>query len=119
MLQDLERIHPVVIIVLICREMAITGLRALASAEGIIMAASGSAKWKTATQMIAIPCIIAQSAFFKIPLYTLGMVLLYISLGLSLWSAKDYMMDFFRALRENRRNLRTKTIPYEKAGNSV
>ena len=102
MLQEIERIHPVVVILLICREMAITGLRALASAEGVIIGASVTAKWKTATQMVAIPFIMARSGVFGLPLLPLGSVLLYISLGISLWSAKDYIVDFFRALKESR-----------------
>ena len=104
MLQELGRIHPVVVILLICRELAITGLRALASAEGVIIAASRSAKWKTATQMVAILFIIARSSLFGIPLYPTGMVLLYLSLAISLWSAKDYVVDFFRAIRRRSRN---------------
>ena len=104
MLLELGRIHPIVVILLICREMAITGLRALASAEGVIIGASKSAKWKTATQMVAIPCIIAQSSLWNLPLYPLGMVLLYISLAISLWSARDYVIDFFRAFREARKH---------------
>jgi CDP-diacylglycerol--glycerol-3-phosphate 3-phosphatidyltransferase len=83
------------VILLICRELAITGLRALASAEGVIIAASSSAKWKTATQMVAIPFIMGRS-LFGVPLYTTGMWLLYISLGISLWSAKDYVVEFLR-----------------------
>lgn len=103
MLQELGRIHPVVVILLICREMAITGLRALASAEGVIIAASASAKWKTATQMVAIPLIIANTNLFGIPLFQLGMALLYVSLGISLWSAKDYIVNFFSGLKEARK----------------
>jgi CDP-diacylglycerol--glycerol-3-phosphate 3-phosphatidyltransferase len=103
MLQEMGRIHSIVVILLICRELAITGLRAMASAEGVIIGASASAKWKTATQMVAIPFIMAQSALFGIPLYKPGMLLLYISLGISLWSAKDYIVDFFKALKEARK----------------
>jgi CDP-diacylglycerol--glycerol-3-phosphate 3-phosphatidyltransferase len=103
MLQDVGRIHPIVVILLICREMAITGLRALASSEGVIISASASAKWKTATQMIAIPFIIVQSGMFGIPLYPIGMLLLYISLGISLWSAKDYIVNFFQGVKEARK----------------
>ena len=99
MLQEIGRIHPVVVILLICREMAITSLRALASAEGVIIGASASAKWKTATQMFAIPFIMAQSGLFGIPLGFAGMVLLYISLGISLWSAKDYIVEFFHGIK--------------------
>ncbi|MGK5089689.1 CDP-diacylglycerol--glycerol-3-phosphate 3-phosphatidyltransferase [Bdellovibrionota bacterium FG-2] len=101
MLQYLGLIHPVIVILLICREMAITGLRALASAEGLIIGASGSAKIKTTTQMVAIPFIMGKS-LFGIDLVRAGEVLLYISLAISLWSAKDYIMDFFIAVREKR-----------------
>ncbi len=103
MLEHLGRIHPVVVILLICRELAITGLRALASAEGVIIAASDSAKWKTATQMVAIPLIMVRSGLFGLPLEPIGLALLYFSLGISLWSAKDYIIDFFRAIREQRK----------------
>ena len=103
MLQELGRIHPIVVILLICRELAVTGLRALASAEGVIIAASDSAKWKTATQMVAIPFIMVKSDLLGFSLYPLGMALLYISLGISLWSAKDYIVGFFKAVKEKRR----------------
>lgn len=103
MLQELGRIHPVVVILLICREMAITGLRALASSEGLIIGASQSAKWKTATQMVAIPFLMVKPGLFGIPLFEIGQWLIWISLGISLWSAKDYIVDFFRAIAEKRR----------------
>jgi CDP-diacylglycerol---glycerol-3-phosphate 3-phosphatidyltransferase len=103
MLQYLERIHPLVVILLVCRELAITGLRALASAEGVIIPASPSTKWKTVAQMVAIPFIMVKQGLFGIPLFPIGLVLLYVSLGISLWSAKDYIVDFFRALKESRR----------------
>lgn len=111
MLQYLDRIHPLIVIVLICRELAITGLRALASAEGVIIAASPSAKWKTASQMVAIPLIIVKDSSIltdalnlpALPLYLLGHILLYVSLAISLWSARDYIVGFFRGVREKRR----------------
>lgn len=101
MLQAIGSIHPFIVILLICREMAITGLRALASAEGLIISASESAKWKTATQMTAIPFIMGRE-LWGIPLYGVGMVLLYASLAMSLWSAKDYIVGFFRAIKKKR-----------------
>lgn len=103
MLQEMGRIHPVIVIVLICREMAITSLRALASAEGVIIAASQSAKWKTGTQMVAIPFLMVEQGVFGIPLFAMGKGLLYISLAISLWSALDYVIDFIRGLRESRK----------------
>ncbi len=102
-LQELERIHPVIVMVLICRELAITGLRALASAEGVVIGASPTAKWKTATQMVAIPFLMVKQGLWGIPLFRIGEWLLYISLAISLWSAKDYIVDFFRAAKEQRK----------------
>jgi CDP-diacylglycerol--glycerol-3-phosphate 3-phosphatidyltransferase len=103
MLQHIGRVHPVVVILLICREMAITSLRALASAEGIVVAASQGGKWKTAAQMFAIPFIMAKPSLLGLPTYQIGFGLLYLSLGMSLWSAKDYIIDVFRAIRANRK----------------
>jgi len=106
MLQDLGRIHPVIVMLLICRELAITGLRALASAEGVIIAASPSAKLKTITQMVAIPLIMVPPNLWGLPFYKVGMILLYISLAISLWSANSYIVDFFRGAREKRRRVK-------------
>jgi CDP-diacylglycerol--glycerol-3-phosphate 3-phosphatidyltransferase len=103
MLLDLGRIHPFVVILLICREIAITGLRALASAEGLIISASDGGKWKTVAQMVAIPMLILNRDLLGVPLDQVGMLLLYLSLFLSLWSAKDYVFGFFRSLAERRR----------------
>jgi CDP-diacylglycerol--glycerol-3-phosphate 3-phosphatidyltransferase len=106
MLQKLGRIHELLTMIVICRELAITGLRALASAEGVIIAASGGAKWKTAAQMVALPLIMAQDSLWGLPLGQLGNVLLYISIALSLWSAKEYIVEFFVTFAENRRKKR-------------
>lgn len=100
MLMHLGRMNVIVVILMICRELAITGLRALAAVEGIVIAASQMAKWKTATQMAAIPALMLHKTFFEttfhLPMLLIGDVLTYISLLISLWSAKDYIVDFFR-----------------------
>jgi CDP-diacylglycerol--glycerol-3-phosphate 3-phosphatidyltransferase len=108
MLQELGRIHPVVVMLLICREMAITGLRALASSEGLIIGASNSAKWKTAIQMFALPFLMVEEPKLGIPFFKAGQALIYLSLAFSLWTAKDYVVDFFRAIAQKRRELRMK-----------
>ncbi len=111
-LQDLGRINAFVVMILVCRELTITGLRALASAEGVIVSASTGGKWKTATQMAAIPMLMLHRPF-EIPFDVMGMVLTYISLLLSLGSAKDYIVEFFAKLR-----LRRKKRKERKAGAS-
>jgi CDP-diacylglycerol--glycerol-3-phosphate 3-phosphatidyltransferase len=102
-LQHLGRIHPVVVMVLVCRELGITGLRALASAEGVIIAASSGGKWKTALQMVAIPLVMIKEPWGGIPFFELGLASVYLSIALSLWSALDYVIDFFRGITEKRR----------------
>jgi CDP-diacylglycerol--glycerol-3-phosphate 3-phosphatidyltransferase len=104
MLQNLGRIDPYVVIVLICREMGITSLRALASAEGVIIPAGSGGKWKAALQMIGIPFLIVDIRLFGMADSKLiGTVLIYISIFLSLTSALTYVIDFFRGLREKLR----------------
>ncbi|MGE4233118.1 MAG: CDP-diacylglycerol--glycerol-3-phosphate 3-phosphatidyltransferase [Bacteriovoracia bacterium] len=101
MLMKLNRIHAYVVILLVCREIGITGLRAIASAEGIVIAAGKLGKWKTITQMAAIPFLMLVYTFPFAYFDYIGSVLIYASLLISLWSAKDYIVEFFYTLREN------------------
>ena len=101
MLLTLGRIDPYVVMLLICRQMAITSLRALASAEGVIIAAGSGGKWKAALQMVGIPFLILNIKLWDtIDCKLVGIVLIYVSIFLSLTSALTYSLDFFRGLRE-------------------
>ena len=72
--------------VIIFRELLITGLRAIVAAEGVVIAAETLGKWKTATQMIALTVIIL------IPLsYALNNILLLIPLILTIVSGIEYV----------------------------
>ena len=102
MLLHFDRVHPVIVILLICRELGITGLRALASAEGLIIPAGAGGKIKTISQMVAIPFIMYREPILGIPIYEIGHGLLYFSLAVSLWSAQDYIFDFVKAFKEQR-----------------
>ncbi len=104
MLQHLDRVHPFVVIVLICRELGITSLRALASAEGVIIAAGSGGKWKAALQMVGVPfLIIHETLWGVVPCYWIGTGLLYVSVFLSLTSAFTYASGFFQELRSKRK----------------
>ncbi len=105
MLQNLGRIDPYVVIVLICREMGITSLRAMASAEGVIIEAGSGGKWKAALQMLGIPFLILNLRLWdRVDAKLIGIILIYISILLSLTSASTYAIDFFRGLREKLRS---------------
>jgi CDP-diacylglycerol--glycerol-3-phosphate 3-phosphatidyltransferase len=101
-LQSMSRVHPVIVMILIGRELGVTSLRALASAEGLIIGAEGGGKWKAAIQMVAIPFMMVDPGIWGIPLFKIGEVLLYISVFFSLWSAKTYIVGFLVELRKKR-----------------
>jgi CDP-diacylglycerol--glycerol-3-phosphate 3-phosphatidyltransferase len=92
-------------IVILGREIAITGLRGVASAEGFVIQASRGGKWKTALQMIALIGLILHYPydidflFFdaRINFQQVGFWTLIVSLAPSLLSALDYVLGFARA----------------------
>ena len=106
MLVHLGRVAAWVVIVIMAREFIITGLRAVASSEGIVIAASQEGKYKTSLQIAAISFLLVHYRYavdFLVGTVTVdanaaGTMLLYLSLGFSLWSAVRYLVDFIRAV---------------------
>ena len=75
------------VIIIIFRELLITGLRSIVAAEGVVIAAESLGKWKTATQMIALTLIIL------IPFSsTVNNILLLIPLILTVVSGVEYVV---------------------------
>ena len=72
-------------LIIIGRELLVTGLRAIAASEGKIIAAETLGKWKTATQMVAL-CIM-----ILFPLkYSINNLLMLIPLILTIQSGWEY-----------------------------
>jgi CDP-diacylglycerol--glycerol-3-phosphate 3-phosphatidyltransferase len=80
--------------VILLREIAVTSLRAMASAEGVIVAASQLAKWKTGFQIAALTALLLHYPFLGLPAHGLGLALLVIATGLTLWSGYDYFATY-------------------------
>lgn len=106
-LVPMGRIPEWAVILLVGREISITGLRSIASSEGIVIGAGGGGKSKTALQMVGILCLILGYPYhLDLGLYDLGMVdlvvvgraLVYVSLVFSLVSAVEYVRLFARSL---------------------
>ncbi len=114
-LVPMGRIHAWAVVLLISREITITALRSIASTEGIVIAAGNDGKTKTALQMIGIACLIVGYPYtFTIGVYDFGRVdlvhvgrlLVYTSLGFSIWSAGQYLSLFVDAIdAKNKANL--------------
>lgn len=106
-LVPMGRIPEWAVILLVGREISITGLRSIASSEGIVIGAGGGGKSKTALQMVGILCLILGYPYhLHLGFYDLGMVdlvvvgraLVYISLVFSVVSAVEYVRLFARSL---------------------
>jgi CDP-diacylglycerol--glycerol-3-phosphate 3-phosphatidyltransferase len=105
------RVAEWVVVLLLAREISITGLRSIASSEGVVIAAGGGGKSKTALQMIGILCLIIGYPYhLSLGFYDLGMVdlvyvgrwLIYISLIFSITSAFQYVGLFAEAVEAKR-----------------
>jgi CDP-diacylglycerol--glycerol-3-phosphate 3-phosphatidyltransferase len=102
MLLALDRVHPIVVIILVVREMYMTSLRLLALTEGVEVPVSSMGKWKTGAQMVAIPMLMIYDEFLWMDLPLIGTILMYISAFLSLWSALIYSLHMIKKLQEKR-----------------
>ena len=76
-----------IVLIIIFRELLITGLRAIVAADGTVIAAETLGKWKTATQMIALTLIV----LFPMS-YTVNNILLTIPLILTIVSGAEYVI---------------------------
>lgn len=95
-LQHLNRVDPVMVTILLSRDILIGGIRSVAAARQIIIAAQPSGKWKTALQMIAIPCLFIHDPILGLPLAQIGYYGLWLSVVLSLISGFKYTAGYYR-----------------------
>ena len=101
MLLDLNRVDPFMVLILLTRDIFIGGLRSVAAANQVVIAAKPFGKWKTAFQMTAIPCILIYHPIFNLPIYEIGYYGLWVSALLSLISGVQYTHGYYRARKEN------------------
>jgi len=85
----------VLVVVVIGRELAVTGLRGIASAGGQVVAAGWQGKLKTTAQNIAIGCLLFPEGTLGVPNHALGVTLLAVATALTLWSGYVYFADYF------------------------
>lgn len=98
-LVQLGRLSSWVALVILGREFAVTALRGIAAAEGVVIAASRLGKLKTVSQIMAIAGVILQGSRLLQPLAWLPLlvnVLLAVAVALTLISGLDYAWRFWR-----------------------
>ncbi|MDR0651836.1 MAG: CDP-diacylglycerol--glycerol-3-phosphate 3-phosphatidyltransferase, partial [Synergistaceae bacterium] len=90
-LVELRRLSAWIVVIIVSREFIVSGVRMVAAAEGVVIAASRGGKAKTVSQIIAIVMMI-----FDIPGAT---PVMWMAMILTVWSGMDYLIkgrDYFR-----------------------
>jgi CDP-diacylglycerol--glycerol-3-phosphate 3-phosphatidyltransferase len=103
MLMERGRVPGWLVVVLMSREIAVTGLRAIASSEGLVIAAGAGGKVKTALQLVGISFLLVHFSYdillfdYSLDFHQVGIYLLYVSLVMSVISAVEYFRFFVEA----------------------
>ena len=94
----LDRLEAWIAMVIIARELAVTGLRAVAVEQGVVISASWLGKVKTALQIAAVIALIAVD-----PATTAVDLLVYAAVAVTVISGADYFFGVRRRIEKQRR----------------
>lgn len=111
---ELDRIPGWFVVLLLSREITITGLRSIASNEGLSIDVVQSGKFKTAFQLVGIVALLLDKPYYIdfgvgaqwVDFNVLGIMLLALSMVFSLLSAGQYFVGFLRAIAARQRDAR-------------
>ena len=79
-----------IVAIIVCRVLAVTGLRLLLVEDGEVMAAAWPGKIQTATQMVAIILLLINNVPFAAMNFPLDQIMLYTCLIFTIYSGVDY-----------------------------
>src|SRR5579864_4260688 len=106
-LVSLRRVPAWVVVLLLAREISVTGLRSVAASEGVVISAGDEGKTKTALQMIGIVALVLGYPYHLsylgidlgvVDMVHVGRMLVYLSLLFSFASAAQYVRLFASAV---------------------
>jgi CDP-diacylglycerol--glycerol-3-phosphate 3-phosphatidyltransferase len=86
------------VIVIVGREIAVTGLRGIAMSGGMVISSSLMGKYKTAFEMASIFFLILGGSYLSIDFHQVGLVLLWVALALAVLSGIDYFKKFLKTI---------------------
>lgn len=98
MLIPLGRVPAWMVALIIGREMAVTGLRGIASEKHVVISASWLGKYKTAFQCVAIVPLLIHYPIFSLQFQEAGEFFLWVALFFSLWSGWEYIYGYARSI---------------------
>jgi CDP-diacylglycerol---glycerol-3-phosphate 3-phosphatidyltransferase len=91
-LVEMDKVGAFIVIVIISREFAVTGLRQIALLEGVVMAASKWGKWKTATQITAIIALLLNNFPFHFVNFEFDYWASWLAAVITIYSGIDYFI---------------------------
>ena len=97
---QLGRIESWIVFVILAREFAVTGLRSLAAAQDVIIAASNYGKMKTVIQIVAIIILLLDNYPFSIFNFPMDTVAVYAALIITILSGVDYFIKNKRVIMQ-------------------
>jgi len=108
MILPFGRVPAWMVLVILGREIIITGLRGIASSEGIVIQASDLGKFKTIFQLVAIIGLLLhydynwlfgiEHQLVHVNMHNVGMFFLWIATLLTVWSGVDYLARFIKII---------------------
>ncbi|QDK41554.1 CDP-diacylglycerol--glycerol-3-phosphate 3-phosphatidyltransferase [Bacteriovorax stolpii] len=108
MLLAMNRVNVLVVLILVLREMYITALRLLAIEKGLSVPVGALGKWKTATQMVGVPLLMAYDVPWGIDMPLIGTILIYLASIFSLYSAVEYSLGLVGKIQKIRKEKKRK-----------
>ncbi|HEU19686.1 MAG TPA: CDP-diacylglycerol--glycerol-3-phosphate 3-phosphatidyltransferase [Deltaproteobacteria bacterium] len=90
------RIPAWIVAIIIMRDLAVDGLRSIASTDDLVIHASTLGKQKTLCQVIAVSALLIHYPLFGADAHAVGIAVLYIALILTIWSGVDYFVKFLK-----------------------
>lgn len=91
-----------VVILIISREFAVTGLRLILAGGGEVVAANMLGKIKTWTQIIAIITLLLENVPFSYMNFPFADIMLYVAFFFTLWSGLDYFVKNKQAFSQSK-----------------
>ena len=107
MLIPLGRVPAWMVLVIIGREIAVTGLRGIASSEGVILTPTEISKKKTVFQFVAILALLLHYEYLGINFHAVGMVFMWLAVVVTLWSGIMYFSKFWYVLDREEIHIRS------------
>jgi CDP-diacylglycerol--glycerol-3-phosphate 3-phosphatidyltransferase len=92
------RIPAWIVALIAAREVAVTGLRAIAREEGILLGAENLGKAKTTFEVVAVFSLLVHYRYWWLDFFSAGVTFLWLALFLALWSGLIYHLRVGRAL---------------------